>query len=182
MHSWPAAMILSLIVLTLGACSHSATKATLVADVPANSQTLLNDAFTKTPVELSPDDYDWVRQPHGAEMALVWGDPKTGPSAFMVRYPPFWTKPKNLPPNVPVKLHMHTHGYHNVILSGGGKHWHEGQTEDDVPFLGAGSYFYQPGGQYHSETFNTEEPTILYAYFEGPRDTYIDGVKVYPLD
>ncbi len=148
----------------------------------AEQANALPAAFTGTPVSFSPDEYEWVMQPHGAEMALVWGDPKTGPAAFMVKYPPNWSRPVNLPPNAPDKLHMHTYGYHNVILSGGGKHWHEGQTEDEVVFLSAGSYFYQPGGQYHSETFRSDEPTYLFAYFEGPRDTYIDGVKVYPPD
>ncbi len=159
--------------------SHKAEQAKAVPQAP---QALLSEAFTSNPVAFSPDDYEWVMQPHGAEMALVWGDPETGPSAFMVKYPPNWGGPVNLPPDAPAKLHMHTYGYHNVIISGGGKHWHEGQTEDDAVFLSAGSYFYQPGGQYHSETFRTDEPTYLFAYFEGPRDTYIDGVKVYPLD
>ncbi len=152
------------------------------AEVPAQAQEAMADAFTSTPVMLASDELEWVLQPHGAEMALVWGDPATGPSAYMVKYPPNWSRPANLPADAPNKMHMHSAGYHNVILSGGGKHWHEGQSEDDVPFLTEGAYFYQPGGQYHTESFRSEEPTILYAYFEGPRDTFIDGIKVYPLD
>lgn len=184
-YKMPRVMTLSILGLVIASCSageRQLDEAKRVAEVPVDGRTLLNEAFTQKPITIPAGEYDWVMQPHGAQMALVWGDPKTGPSAFMVKYPPNWSKPVNIPPNVPVKMHMHTFGYHNVIISGGGKHWHEGQTEEDVPFLTSGSYFYQPGGMYHSETFNSDEPTYLFAYFEGPRDTYIDGVKVYPLD
>lgn len=128
-------------------------------------------------VSKSLDELKWVLQPHGAEMALLWGDPKTGPSGFMVRYPANWKGPAKQGPD---KMHMHTYGYQNVIVSGEMKHWHEGQTEDDVPLLKSGAYFYQPGGQYHNESFRSDQQTIIYAVFEGPRDTFFDGKKVYP--
>ncbi len=107
------------------------------------------------------DDLDWVAEPWGAEFALVWGDMETGPTGMMVRLPTDQGEPP---------LHAHTHPYSAVVISGSMKHWAEGETEEDAPLLTAGGYFYQSGGQFHQDRFSSDEPTVLYAIYEGPRD------------
>lgn len=77
-------------------------------------------------------------------------------------------------------MHTHGHGYHVIVISGATKHWHTGQTREDAPLIGAGNYFYQPGGQEHNDIFPTDEETILYTVWEGPRTTFFDGFQVYP--
>lgn len=95
------------------------------------------------------------------EIAVLSGDPRTGPSAFMLKFPP----------NFPGGMHVHTHGYHGVVISGASKHWVEGESEADAPLQRPGDYWYQAGGQLHQDSFPTDEPTIIYLQFEGPQDT-----------
>lgn len=96
------------------------------------------------------------------EIAILWGDPRTGPSAVMLRFPP----------NFPGAMHHHTNGYHAILISGASKHWVEGETESDAPLQTAGDYWYQAGGQIHQDSFPTNEPTILFLKFDGPMDSF----------
>lgn len=102
-------------------------------------------------------------QPYGdtpIEIAVLNGDPQTGPSAVLLKFPP----------RFPGAMHAHTHAYHAVVVSGASKHWVDGQTEADVPLQRPGDYWYQFGGQAHQDSFPTDEPTIIYVQFDGPLD------------
>ncbi|SHG84086.1 hypothetical protein SAMN05443551_0754 [Marivita hallyeonensis] len=106
---------------------------------------------------------DAVFQPFGdtpIEIAVLNGNPQTGPSAVLLKFPP----------NFPGAMHTHTHGYHAVVISGGSKHWIAGQSEEDVPLQRPGDYWYQIGGEAHQDSFPTDVPTIIYVQFEGPLD------------
>ncbi len=94
------------------------------------------------------------------QMAVLNGNPETGPSAVFLKFPP----------NFPGSMHSHTSGYHAIVVSGASKHWLEGQNESDVALQQPGDYWYQIGGQPHQDSFPTDEPTVIYVQFEGPMD------------
>ena len=68
------------------------------------------------------------------EMAVLWGEPRTGPSAMFIRL-----KSGRTP------MHTHSSPYHLVVLQGLIKHWGADQTEGDAQSLGPGGYWFQPG-------------------------------------
>ena len=68
-------------------------------------------------------------------------------------------------------MHIHTFGYHGVVISGASKHWVAGETEEDARLLLPGDYWYQAGGQVHQDSFPTNVETILFLQFEGAMDT-----------
>lgn len=95
------------------------------------------------------------------EIAVLWGNPMEGESAVMMRFPP----------RFPGGMHIHTHGYHGLVITGASRHWAEGESEADAPLQRPGDYWYQEGGLVHQDSFPTDEETILYLQFEGPIDT-----------
>lgn len=95
------------------------------------------------------------------EIAVLWGNPQEGESAVMLKFPP----------NFPGGMHVHTYGYHAVIISGASKHWIAGETGAAATLQLPGDYWYQVGGQVHQDSFPTDEETILFLQFEGPMDT-----------
>jgi quercetin dioxygenase-like cupin family protein len=95
------------------------------------------------------------------EIAVLWGNPQEGESAFMLKYPP----------NFPGGMHVHSNAYHAVVVSGASKHWTEGETEADAVLQRPGDYWFQAGGQLHQDSFPTDEETILFIQFDGPADT-----------
>ena len=95
------------------------------------------------------------------EIAVLWGNPQEGESAFMLKYPP----------NFPGGMHVHSNAYHAVVVRGASKHWAKGESEADAVLQRPGDYWYQTGGQLHQDSFPTDEETILFIQFEGPADT-----------
>jgi len=120
---------------------------------------IASDTIGNTAVALG----DAVFQPLGTgpiQMAVLRGNPQSGPSSVYLRFPP----------NFPGAMHLHTHAYHALVISGASKHWLDGQQEADATLQKPGDYWYQAGGQAHQDSFPTDEPTVLYVQFEGPMD------------
>lgn len=97
--------------------------------------------------------------PNGAQISTLWGDPRTGPSAALLRFPR----------NYGGRLHTHSADYHLSLLQGTMKHWVEDQREADAAALGAGAYWHQPAGQVHSDNCLSEY-CLAFMKFEGPSD------------
>jgi quercetin dioxygenase-like cupin family protein len=93
---------------------------------------------------VSVKDVKWnpmdPKQPNGAKMGLVSGDPKTGPVAFIVE----------MPPGTNAGLHSHTSEYHAVVIQGAPAHWLPHEANEGEP-LSPGAYWYQPGGYDHGD-------------------------------
>lgn len=98
------------------------------------------------------------KQPDGAQMAVLWGDPAKGPSSMLLKF----KKGSN-------PLHIHTSDYHLVLVQGSMKHWAEGEQEADAKELGPGAYWFQPGNQAHAGSCLTDE-CIMFVKWEGKRD------------
>ena len=99
------------------------------------------------------------------EIALLWGNPETGPAAVMVRFPEGYQEP----------WHSHTSTYHSVLIKG------EFQTKDKEgdmnisEICGPGSYSVQPGGEVHAEVNAGADELVAFVYFDGPVDFVLDA-------
>jgi hypothetical protein len=84
-------------------------------------------------VTMAPDDLKWVPNPANAEvmMAVVWGDPATGPHAAFHKFKPGWAAP----------LHTHSADLQIAVVSGTMIAGTAGGPEKKLP---SGSYEYQP--------------------------------------
>ena len=58
------------------------------------------------------------QRPQGAQMAVLWGDPTTGPSAMLLRM----SKGAGA-------MHVHTADYHCVVIEGTMQHWTAREAE-----------------------------------------------------
>jgi quercetin dioxygenase-like cupin family protein len=97
-------------------------------------------------------------RPDAGAIAVLWGDPNSGPSAMFIRLP------KGALP-----MHSHSSDYHLLVLKGVAKHWSEGQTEAAAKPLGPGSYWFQHGNEVHGDSCLSDE-CVLHIVWAGKRD------------
>ena len=116
----------------------------------------------RDPVTISYQEARFVpdnpRQPAGPRIAILWGDPATGPSAMLLELG-----------KVSLPLHIHTADYHLLVVEGEVKHWSENDSEAGAKVLGPGSYWFQPGGKVHGDACLTDR-CVVYIVWAGPRD------------
>jgi hypothetical protein len=74
------------------------------------------------------------KNPKGAAMSVVAGDPQTGPVAFFLKLPKGAAPP-----------HCHTSDYYTVVVEGQTKHW-IGDKAKDAKTNPPGTAWFQPGG------------------------------------
>ena len=98
------------------------------------------------------------QRPQGAQIAVLSGDPNTGPSAMLLR----------MPKGAGV-MHVHTADYHCVVLEGTMQHWEQGQSQTQAKLLNPGSFWFQPGNAAHSDACLSEQ-CLMYVQWAGPRD------------
>jgi quercetin dioxygenase-like cupin family protein len=93
-----------------------------------------------------------------AEIAILWGDPRTGPSAMLIRLK-----------KGPLPMHTHFSDYHLVVLQGLVKHWSAEETEEDAKPLRPGSYWFQPGNAAHADSCLSDQ-CVAHLVWAGKRD------------
>jgi len=74
------------------------------------------------------------KNPAGLQMAVLSGDPKTGPVAFLLKLP-----------KGPAPIHWHSSDYYAWTVEGKTKHWLPGK-EADAKENPPGTFWFQPGG------------------------------------
>lgn len=74
------------------------------------------------------------KNPAGLQMAVLSGDPKTGPVAFLLKLP-----------KGPAPIHWHSSDYYAWTVEGNTKHWLPGK-EADAKSNPPGTFWFQPGG------------------------------------
>src|SRR5215470_8735084 len=100
------------------------------------------------------------KNPKGGQMAVLSGDPKTGPVAMLLMIP------KGISPT-----HWHTSEYYALTVEGTTKHWlagHEAEAKENPP----GTFWYQPGGDAstaHGDACVSNN-CVLYVYMPGAFD------------
>lgn len=102
---------------------------------PACAQT--PDRMVVRPVE----NLKFEARPDGSSLAILSGDPATGPSEVLLKF-----KRGSIP------MHWHPSGYYAVVLQGTVKHWAEGEQEATSPLLRPGSYWFQPPRLVHTDS------------------------------
>ena len=120
---------------------------------PAEAQVVTAEAARFVPADPA--------RPEGAAIAVLRGNPDTGPSDMLFRIRPG-----------PGTLHVHSADYRLVVIEGVMKHLAAGETEADVPSLGPGSYWFQPGGVAHADTCLTET-CLIFISWSGARDARV---------
>lgn len=98
------------------------------------------------------------KQPEGTQIAVLRGDPATGPSAMLMRQ----VRGNSA-------MHVHSSDYDLVLIKGQMKHWSPDDIERDAPVLGPGSYWFQPGNEPHAGSCLTDE-CLMYVQWNGKRD------------
>ena len=98
------------------------------------------------------------------EVALLWGNPETGPAAVMVRFPEGCQEP----------WHSHTTTYHAVIIKGKFQTQSKDAEVTVSEVYGPGTYAVQPGGAVHSEVNAGSGELVALVYFDGPVDFVLD--------
>ncbi len=101
-------------------------------------------------------------RPDGPAMAVLRGDPATGPSDVLLRF----KKTDGVP-------HVHTSGYRAVVVSGQAMHY-EKCTCEAAGALNPGSYWYQAGGALHGDACLTDE-CVIFVSWEGKMDVTVPG-------
>lgn len=96
--------------------------------------------------------------PDSTEIAVLRGDPDEGPSTMLMKMS-----------RGVGRLHVHTADYELLVIEGTMKHWHASQSDATVKPLGAGSYWFQPGGQPHADSCLTDT-CVMFITWSGPRD------------
>lgn len=94
------------------------------------------------------------------EVAVLWGNPETGPAAVMVRFPEGYQEP----------WHHHTSTYQAVNIKG---QFQTRSKDTDVTVsevCSPGAYVVQPGGAIHSEVNAGPGELVALVYFDGPVD------------
>jgi hypothetical protein len=74
------------------------------------------------------------KNPGGIQMAVLSGDPKTGPAAFLLKLP-----------KGPAPIHWHSSDYYALTIEGNTKHWLPGK-EAEAKSNPPGTFWFQPGG------------------------------------
>ncbi len=92
------------------------------------------------------------------QMAVLWGERTTGPSAMFIRLK-----------RGPTPMHTHSSDYHLVVLQASIKHWGADQTEGDAKSLGPGGYWFQPGNDAHAENCLSDE-CLVHIVWAGKHD------------
>jgi len=94
----------------------------------------------------------------GAQVAVLWGDPDTGPSAVLFKMG------KGATP-----LHTHSSTYHLTVIEGTMKHWTAGESEAQARALGPGGYWRIEGGRPHADSCLSEQ-CVAFIKWDGRRD------------
>jgi NIPSNAP/Domain of unknown function (DUF4437) len=96
--------------------------------------------------------------PQGARLAVLSGDPQTGPSSMLLKFG-----------RTDGAMHVHSSDYHLVVIEGTMQHWSAGESQADAPLLGPGSFWFQRGEQAHQDACRSDQ-CVMYVQWAGKRD------------
>jgi len=94
------------------------------------------------------------------QVAVLWGNPETGPAAIMVKYPEGYQEP----------WHSHSSTYRAVLVKSEFSSRSPEGGPDSERVLEPGSYVVQPGGVIHAEINAGAGELLAVVYFDGPVD------------
>ena len=109
------------------------------------------------------DDLTFFPQREGSpvEMAVLWGDPKSGPSGVLLKLPSGWEAP----------VHSHSSSYRAIVIEGSPIHMLDGAANPTA--FGPGSYIHQPAGEFHSNANTSGANALVLVIYDGPMDAIL---------
>ncbi|WBY06911.1 DUF4437 domain-containing protein [Sphingomonas sp. 7/4-4] len=125
----------------------------IIALLAAASQAAVTVPVTEARfVPTNPND------PNSTQIAVLSGDPATGPSDMLMRFGRGEGGP-----------HVHSSDYRLVVIEGVMKHAEAGAYAS-APSMGPGSYWFQPANQPHVDSCLSDRCTMFISW-SGKRDT-----------
>ncbi len=125
----------------------------IIALLAAASQAAVTVPVTEARfVPTNPND------PNSTQIAVLSGDPATGPSDMLMRFGRGEGGP-----------HVHSSDYRLVVIEGVMKHAEAGAYAS-APAMGPGSYWFQPANQPHVDSCLSDRCTMFISW-SGKRDT-----------
>jgi quercetin dioxygenase-like cupin family protein len=123
-----------------------------------------NVAAPKAAVVWPAAEIKWSENPviKGAKIAVLWGDPKTGPYGAL----------KTIPGGVSIGLHTHTHDHRVLVVSGT---VHLSVEGGPSKAFGPGSYAFLPGGTKHAVECKPGSDCVYLEEQSGPSDIQFVG-------
>ncbi len=123
------------------------------------ASTVLIAQSSSTMTVIASDEIQWrpsnPDRPEGMQIAVLRGDPATGPSSMLMSFGPGASP-----------MHTHAADYDAVVLEGTVQHWREGQEQSQAPALKPGSYWFQPALERHADACLSER-CVLYVQWSG---------------
>jgi hypothetical protein len=101
---------------------------------------------------ITPAEAEWIEIAPGIAFGALFGQWQTEPHGKLVRFEP----------GVISGMHVHSRGYHAVVIAGTVVNPYEG--EESPPEMGPGTYWSTPGGAVHATGCISEEPCLIYAH------------------
>ncbi len=96
-------------------------------------------------------------EPNSAQIAVLRGDPATGPSDMLMRF----GRGEGVP-------HIHSSDYRLVVIEGSMKHAEPGGYPS-ASLMGPGSYWFQPANEPHVDSCHSDQCTMFISW-SGKRD------------
>jgi anti-sigma factor ChrR (cupin superfamily) len=93
----------------------------------------------------------------GMSLSIIWGDRDSGPYAMYLKLPGN---------NYAVSSHAHTNDYRGITVQGVWQHEFAGEKKQ----LPVGSYVFQPGNEFHTDSCVSKEECILLIQQDGKGD------------
>lgn len=116
-------------------------------------------------VFMAPADVKWADGPEGSgiKLALLWGNPKSGPYGAFLKFAGGWQAP----------LHHHTYENRGVVLAGTVVVTPEGEAPKE---MGPSSYVVVPGGLKHTTACKAGADCVLFVEQPGADDIVFAGL------
>lgn len=105
--------------------------------------------------------------PDGPRIAVLWGDPTSGPYGALLRVPAGFESP----------MHRHSRDERMIMLQGNSIHWTEGGSRDTAPLMTAGDYLVMPGGVNHVSAAAAGADCVELITQDGPFDFILAGPR-----
>jgi hypothetical protein len=112
------------------------------------------DVAREKPTVVLYDEVPWVRGEGGTSLAVLSGDPNSGPASLLIKYPPQGAPLVTLASDV-----------HVVVLSGVMVNAQDDSTKPTT--LPASSYWYQPAHVAHAPTCISDAPCVVFVQTTG---------------
>ncbi len=110
------------------------------------------------------DEQHWFavdpNNPDSPTMAVLWGDPMSGPFGALLKVPAGFESP----------MHRHSNDERVVVLTGRSVHWTDSESREDAPVMAAGDFMTMSASTNHVSAATDDEDCLEFITMDGPFD------------